>query len=246
MIDAKSAIPEPSPVGTVAEIWRYPVKSMHGERLDRADLRWTGIAGDRQFAFVRSANRARFPWLTGRDLSELVLYRAHYADPANPRESAIRITAPDGQAFDIWDTALARRLGEGAEEPVHPMQLGRGAFDQHPVSVITTATLRRLSERAGREIDPRRFRINIVIAEAPDAPPETDWAGRALRFGETTALRVDEMASRCIMVTLDPDSALRDPKVMRVVAQDFDNKVGCYCVPTAVGGISVGDAVFLR
>jgi hypothetical protein len=218
---------------------------MRGEHLSQAELRWTGIAGDRQFAFVRSANQARFPWLTGRELSELVLYRARYADPAKPRESAIGITAPDGHGFDIWDPALARRLGEAAEEAVHPMQLGRGAFDQHPISVITTATLRRLSERAGREIDPRRFRINIVIAESPDAPPETGWTGRSLRFGGKAAVRIDEMASRCAMVTIDPDSAVRDPKVMRVVAQDFDNKVGCYCVPTALGEISVGDAVYL-
>ncbi len=236
---------EPSPVGTIAEIWRYPVKSMRGESLGQAQLRWTGIAGDRQFAFVRSANQARFPWLTGREYSEIVLYEARYANPSDPRNSGVGITAPDGQDFDIWDSALARRLGEGAAEPVHAMQLGRGAFDQHPVSVITTATLRRLSECAGREIDPRRFRINIVIAEAPGAPPDTAWTGRALTLGQSATIRVDELASRCVMVTIDPDTARRDPKVMRVVARDFDNQVGLYCAPIALGEIAVGDRACL-
>jgi uncharacterized protein YcbX len=185
-----------TPVGRISEIWRYPVKSMRGERLDRAELRWTGIAGDRQFAFVRGASRARFPWLTGRELSELVRYRAHYADPANPRESAIGITAPDGQAFDFWDPALARQLGEGAGEPVHPMQLGRGAFDQHPISVITTATLRRLPERAGHEIDPRRFRINIVMPNRrmrrrkPTGPDGRCVSAKQRRSGSTRWPRV--------------------------------------------------------
>jgi hypothetical protein len=233
------------PIGRISEIWRYPVKSMRGESIERAELCWIGIAGDRQYAFVRSTSHERSPWLTGRDLSDLVTYKAEYADPTDPRRSGVAITAPDGEAFDIWGEALARRIGEKAAEPVHAMQLGRGAFDQHPVSVITTATLRRLSECAGWEIDPRRFRINVVIAEVPGAPLESAWNGRTLSFGETAAVRIDEPVSRCIMVTIDPDSAVRDPKVMRVVAQDFDNKIGLYCAPIALGEIAVGDLVRL-
>ncbi len=234
--------------GTVAEIWRYPVKSMRGERIDRAEFRWTGIAGDRQFAFLRADDRSRFPWLTGRVLPELVLYRACFDDPEDPRNSPVSVIAPDGQSFGFWDPALAQGLGDIAGEPALPMRLGRGAFDQHPVSVVTTATLRRLSSIAGSYIDPRRFRINIVIEETETAPPENDWVGRTLGFGheaKAPALRIDEAAERCVMVTIDPETGKRDPGVMRLVAQNFANRIGLYCAPVALGRISVGDPVTL-
>ena len=238
----------PAPAGAVAEIWRYPVKSMRGEQVETAEFRWTGIAGDRQFAFVRSHDQSRFPWLTGRVAPEVLLNQARYEAGADPRTAVATVTTAQGRTFDVWDPELTRLLSDMAHEPVHPMRIGRGAFDQHPVSVITTATLRRLDARAGGPLDPRRFRINIVIAESPEAPPEADWVGHGLRFGEAEsgpALRIDEAAERCVMVTIDPDTARRDPRVMRVVAQDFANRVGLYCAPAALGRIAVGDPVFL-
>jgi uncharacterized protein len=84
-------------IGTVAAINRFPVKSMGGEAMKRAILRWTGIEGNRQFAFCRAANQSHFPWLTARDLAGLVRYLARYADGANPRASDVAVTAPDGE-----------------------------------------------------------------------------------------------------------------------------------------------------
>jgi uncharacterized protein YcbX len=234
--------------GTVAEIWRYPVKSMRGESVGGAAFRWTGIAGDRLFAFVRTGDRSRFPWLTGRVVPDMVIYRAHHRNQADVHHSDAVVTSPDGRSFEFWDPALASLLGDLAGEPVHPMRLGRGAFDQHPVSVVTTGTLRRLSAGAGREVDPRRFRINIVIAEAEDAPAEIDWVGRDLTFGDDDAgprLRIDEPAERCAMVTIDPDTGSRQADVMRVVARNFDNKVGLYCAPVVLGNVAIGDRVWL-
>jgi len=241
------------PIGVVREIWRFPVKSMRGESLDAAELRWTGIAGDRQYGFVRSLNRSRFPWLTGRDLSELVLYDARYAQGSDPRNSPLAVTAPDGQSYDIWDPALAARLEAASGEPLQLLQLGRGAFDQHPVSIISSRTLVRLGERFGSALDPRRFRINIVIDSPEDAPPDEEWRGKTLSFGvgsddagpDGPALRIDDGISRCVMVTIDPATAERDPAIMRMVAQDFDNKVGLYGAPSVRGNIAVGDSVFL-
>jgi uncharacterized protein YcbX len=235
--------------GRVAEIWRYPVKSMRGEPLDRAQLRWTGIAGDRQFAFVRSRDQSRFPWLTGRTAPEMVLNQARTGPGADPRTATLTVTTADGESFDVWDPELAHRLSALAGEPVHPMRLGCGAFDQHPVSIVTAGTLNRLNACAGAALDPHRFRINIIIAESPDAPPETEWAGRTLGFGEgpaAPALRIDESADRCVMITIDPETGRRDPGVMRMVAQAFGNRVGLYCAPSALGIVKVGDPVWLQ
>lgn len=236
-------------IGHVVEIRRYPVKSMRGERPEKVELRWTGIAGDRQYAFVRSGNRSRFPWLTGRELSELVLYEARYADGGDPRNSSLTVIAPDGRSYDIWDAALATRLETAAREPVHLLRLGRGAFDQHPVSIVSTATHRRIDEAFGSEVDPCRFRVNIVVDAAPGAPGEEKWHGKCLGFGpheNPCALRVDEAIARCAMITIDPATAARDPAIMRMVAQRFDNEVGLYATPVTCGEIAIGDPVYLR
>jgi hypothetical protein len=63
-------------IGIVAALARYPVKSMAGEPMAEADLRWNGIHGDRQYSFYRLGDRGRFPWLSARDLPSLVLYRS--------------------------------------------------------------------------------------------------------------------------------------------------------------------------
>ncbi|HWK44429.1 MAG TPA: MOSC N-terminal beta barrel domain-containing protein [Stellaceae bacterium] len=242
-------MPSVLPIGRVVELWRYPVKSMRGHSLETAVLGWTGIAGDRQYGFVRRMDRSRFPWLTGRTAPRVLLYEPSFAMPDDPRNSALRVTAPDGIVHDIWDNDLTSRLSEEAGEPVIPLQVGRGMFDQHPVSVISTDSFARLDAAFGAKLDRRRFRINIVIEPEGGSLIEAEWAGRSLAFGEADApptLRIDAPISRCSMVTVDPVSAARDASVMRVVAQDFDNRVGHYGAPTTRGVIAVGDRVYLR
>ena len=81
---------------------------MRGEALDRAELRRTGLAGDRQYAFVKDAGRPHFPWLTGRDIPALVLHHARYLDARDPDRSPVRVRTPSGEAFALDDPALAR------------------------------------------------------------------------------------------------------------------------------------------
>lgn len=89
-------------LGTVKAIYRYPVKSIGGETLASVTLRWSGIDGDRQYAFYRAANRSRFPWLTGREVADLLTYSASYLEPENPRHSAVRVSTPEGD-YDVGD-----------------------------------------------------------------------------------------------------------------------------------------------
>lgn len=233
-------------VGTLAEIWRFPVKSMRGERLDPANLTLRGIEGDRQYAFVRSADRSRFPWLTAREVSALVLHEARYESGAAPRTAAVAVTDPTGAARGFWDPALCAALADAAGEAVHPMQLNRGTFDSMPVSLITTASLGAIDAAQGRALDRRRFRINLVVESGTS---EGDWLGGCLRFGDgpdAPALRLHEPIQRCVMVTIDPDSAARDPTVMRTVAQRFGNEVGVYGTTGTAGPLAAGMPVYLE
>src|SRR5678815_3656422 len=109
-------------VGVVAALYRYPVKSMQGEALQSVELRWTGLSGDRQYAFHRAADKSRFPWHTGREVPELVRHVARYVDPADPRKSPLRVTTPDGRSYDIASEDLRMRLSEAAGEELGMMQ----------------------------------------------------------------------------------------------------------------------------
>jgi len=231
-------------IGRVAAVNRFPVKSMMGRALAAANLGWNGIEGDRQYAFVRAGDETRFPWLTGRDIAEMILHRADYLDAANPRHSPVRVATPEGEEFDLRDGALARRLAEMAGEAVRLIQLGRGTFDSAPVSVVTKASLAALGDRFGRPLEPARFRINLILDS--DAS-ERDWLGHTVAFGseEGPRLRLDRPIGRCRMITIDPATAMRDPAILKMVAADFANEVGVYGTPDRPGTLHPGDPVWL-
>lgn len=217
-------------LGKVLGLARFPVKSLAGEALPEAELRWTGLAGDRQYAFVQQGHHGRFPWLTGRDLSEMVRYRPRFMQPEDTRASPVQVTAPDGGEYDLRDAALADRLSAESGKPSALIQMGRGVFDQMPVSVITTASLAMLDRLHGAALDARRFRINILIDS--DAP-ETEWAGRMLEFGDGTRLLVNGPAPRCAMITICPETATRDAGVLRTV--DSTSMAISACMPPPHG-----------
>lgn len=235
-------------VGTVVAVWRYPVKSMRGESLERAELTWNGLDGDRRHAFVLEGDRSRFPWLTGRRASALLRYAPRYDDPANLRKSPIQVGLPEGGALDLHAPALRQRLEQEAGGRLGLIQVGRGIFDSLPVSVMTTATPAAIGAVVPAGGEPRRYRANIVIDAGPDAAHrEAQWVNGRLAFGNAggPALRVNKRIDRCSMVTIDPDTAARDPDVLKAVVAQAENCVGAYASAETPGWVTVGDKVWL-
>ncbi|WP_114951300.1 MOSC domain-containing protein [Sphingosinicella terrae] len=232
-------------VGRVVEINRYPVKSMAADPVTQADIDWQGIEGDRQYAFYRSEDRSRFPWMTARELPEMVRFAPRYRDPEDPKMSPVDVRDAEGRWSSLHDVAFLDRLALTAGCPLGLMQLGRGTHDAMPVSVVTTTTHAAVDAAHGSAVDPRRFRSNIVV----EADVREDrWAGRRLGFGgwdDAAELLVTEMIPRCAFVTLCPDSGARDPAIMRTVAQAFDNKIGIYATAARQGRVRLGDKVML-
>ena len=229
-------------VGTVAALNRYPVKSMMAEPLDRVDLHWTGLEGDRTYAFVKADDESGFPWLTARQVPALVRHQARYADA---KRTTVQVHAPDGRAWDIRDPALLASLSEQARRPVRLVRVSRGTYDAMPVSVLTDTQVAAVGAAHGAPVGAERFRANILLAVDPGAPPERDWAGREMRFGAEARVRLDWAIPRCAMVAIDPDTAAKEPDVVRTVVEAFGNRVGTYCAVTAPGPIKVGDEVTL-
>lgn len=235
-------------VGTVQSLYRYPVKSMRGEQIAMTNLLWSGPAGDRRYAFVRGGNTSRFPWLTGREVPDLLRY-APYFTADNPADAPLRVLTPDGADFAIEDAALRDELAERYGGVVHLLHSGRGVPDSAAVSVIGTATIRDLGEQIGATLDPIRFRPNILLETANDRPyEEEDWLGGLLIFGDrddSARIRLNRKDQRCMMVNLDPVQATQNPAVLKEIVRNRDQCAGLYATTEVIGTIHVGDPVRL-
>jgi uncharacterized protein YcbX len=229
-------------VGRVVGLWRYPVKSMGGEELAEAEVSWHGIAGDRRWAFIRDGVvRSGFPWLTLRERGDLAQYRPSFVDPARPDESPTVVRTPSGATFDVVDPALAAELGPG----VRVLKQDRGIFDTFPLSLITTQTIARLGEVVGARLEVQRFRPNLLVEAADEAPfAEDAWVGSVLRIGGMR-MRVDKRDGRCAVITIDPATAERSPEILRAVVRDREGRLGVYGSTVDPGRVAVHDPVLI-
>jgi uncharacterized protein len=240
----------PIKIGEVEAIFRYPVKSMRGERLEVANLGWHGIEGDRRLALRRINDRGGFPWLTATKLSDLLLFTPCRREDADETDLPTHVRTPDGEEMLVFEEDLAAEVGRRYGAPVQMMHLRHGIFDDASISVIALDTVREISELAGMSPDVRRFRPNVVVRSLRSlAFQEDEWLGGVLSFGEgndAPAIAVTMRDVRCSMVNLDPDSARPAPEVMKAVVRANQNTAGIYGAVTRVGRLAVGQTIMLH
>ncbi len=236
-------------IGHVEAIFRYPVKSMGGERLEVATLGWHGLDGDRRLAFRRMDDRSGFPWLIASKLPDLLLFAPTREDDAQG-DLPTHIRTPDGREMPVFGEDLAGEVGRRYGAPVQMMQLDHGIFDEASISVIAVETVGEIGRLAGRSPDVRRFRPNVVVRLLRSVPfQEDEWLGGVLSFGEgdeTPAITVTMRDVRCSMVNLDPDSASPAPEVLKAVVRANQNTAGIYGVVTRIGRLAVGQKAFYQ
>jgi uncharacterized protein YcbX len=258
-----------SAIGRVDSVWRYPVKSMRGEQLPEIFAAFAGVWGDRLFAFKSSATPVGFPYLTGREAHEMLLYRPRFrhpekaAKPANlaeaeelspilnpvaaePDDLALDVETPSGEVLAIGDPALLRQLAERAGDG-HSLTLlrsERAMTDCRPISLFSLQTAKQLGDEVGSVLDKRRFRANVFLDLGTAAGySENAFVGRKMRIGPKVVISVLERDPRCRMITLDPDTAIPNPEVLRNVARGHEGTAGVYGAVLAEGIIRVNDAV---
>src|SRR5437773_1207142 len=258
-------------VGKVESLWRYPVKSMRGEELDEAFAGFSGIYGDRLFAFRSSASPKGFPFLTAREQRKLLQYRPRYrypdkaARPINLAEAEsmapgvtpvfadtpdliVEIEAPTGETLAIDDPALLRMLREGVSgaPDLTLVRSDRAMTDCRPVSLLSVQSARQLGEEIGTTVDQRRFRANIYLDLAGAGGfAEIGFVGRSVRIGLKVVVSILERDPRCVMITLDPDTGESKPEFLRQVAQAHNGMAGVYAAVLVEGIVRKGDAVEL-
>jgi len=236
-------------IGQVEALFRYPVKSMAGEQLEEANLGWHGVDGDRRLAFRRIENHSGMPWLTASKLPELLLFSPRYKD-SSLKDLPTHICTPDGTDLTLFGDDLAAEIARRHGSPVHMTHLRHGIFDETPISIIASDTMREIGQLAGRDLDMRRFRPNVVVRlPQSGAFQEDKWVGSILTFGEgkdAPAIALTMRDERCSMVNLDTDTASSAPEVMKAIVRVNQNNAGVYGVVTRTGRLAVGQTIFLR
>ena len=256
-------------VATVESLWRYPVKSMRGEELDEMFAGYSGVYGDRLFAFKSSASPKGFPYLTGREQRQMLRYRPRFRDPdkaarpinlteakslsANPvsadlADLMVDVETPTGETVAIDDPKLIDMLREGIEEQHHLTLLRseRAMTDCRPVSIFSLQSARQLAEETGTPVDKRRFRANVYVNLASaEGFAENAFVGRSLRIGPKLVVTILERDPRCMMITLDPDTGEKTPAILKKVAQSHDGMAGVYGAVMVEGMLHKGDSVEL-
>jgi len=209
----------------VAELWRYPVKSMAGERLDRVAVGLDGIPGDRA-VHVRDG-RGRI--VTSRSRPALLAHRATLGPDGEP--------LVDGRPWEAPD--VARDVAAAARDPAARLVRSEGLerFDVLPLLVATDGAI------AAFGYDGRRLRPNLVVGGVAGLA-ERAWPGRLLAAG-TARLGVRTRRARCIMTTFDPDTQAQDVEVLRHIHRAFGGELALDCWVVRPGTVAVGDPVTL-
>jgi uncharacterized protein YcbX len=208
----------------VAEIWRYPVKTMAGEQLQRIGIGPLGIEGDRVVHVEDSEGRV----ITSRSHPRFLGLKGTLGADGEP--------LVDGQPWHSLEVAakVVEIGGPGARLVRYD---GVERFDVLPLLVATDGAIAAFGH------DHRRLRPNLVIGGV-EGLAERDWPGSCLRIG-TVLIGVQDLRQRCIMTAYDPDTLIRDRGITQEIYRRFEGKLALNCFVIEGGEISVGDEVQL-
>jgi len=208
----------------VAELWRYPVKSMAGEKLETAEMSVLGLSGDRELVVVDGSGRI----VTARTKPGLLRHRATIGE-----DGRVQV---DGLDWESRDVAQRVRAAAGPGARLQRMT-GAERFDILPLLVTTDGAVDVLG------VDVRRLRPNLVIGGVAGLA-ERDWEGRYLGIA-SAVIGLADLRARCIMTTFDPETGVHDLGVLERIRRDFDGTFALNAWAARPGRVATGDPVTL-
>jgi len=206
----------------VAELWRYPVKSLKGEQIQEAQITSNGIPGDREIVVLNCAGRI----ITSRTRPKLLRLNGNLGPDGIPTINGLK-----------WDSTEAGELvNQAVGEDVRLMRVPQPqAFDVLPLLIATDGATQFLN------IDHRRLRPNILLANV-NGLNERDWPGRIITIGDLRIQAV-KLRARCVMTTFDPDTQEQDKSVLIKIIRDLDGTTALDCSVIQPGVVRLGDVV---
>ena len=208
----------------VAEIWRYPVKTMAGEKLQRVRIGPLGIEGDRVVHVEDAQGRV----ITSRSHPRFLGHQGTLGLNGEPRVNGWSWSSPEvaAKVVDIVGPGAKLLRYDGVER-----------FDVLPLLVATDGAIAAFGH------DHRRLRPNIVIGGV-EGLTEREWPGVCLRIGKLL-IGVQDLRLRCIMTSYDPDTQIQDKEITRGIYRRFEGKLALNCFVIEGGELAVGDEVQL-
>ena len=241
-IGAVDLSPQTPPVGRIAGLHRYPVKSLSGEALDALTVDERGVRGDRLWALRDPDGKLGSGKTTRRfrRMDGLLGLSARY-DVDVPV-----VTFPDGRSVRGDDRGIHEALSVYVGRPVRlAPEEAVAHFDEGPLHLVTTSALRTLGRVRGHAVDPRHFRPNVVLETDEPGPVEDGWVGRRLAVGAEVVLEVTATMPRCVMVDLAQVDLPEEPGLLKAVADLNRTQLGVVADVVRPGTLAVGDAARL-
>ena len=257
-------------IGKLVSVWRFPVKGMKGEELQEGFISFSGVYGDRIYAFRCSTAPAGFPYHTAREQEDLLLYEPRFRTPAAAKAPpnlveadatapgatpiygertafAVDVVGPNGVTLPIDSADLLTEVRESRDDDadIHLAYSERSLTDCRPISVFNLATVSQLSTELGFPVDYRAFRANMYFELDDAAFAENKLVGRNIRVGEKAVITILERDPRCKMIGLDPDTGKNEPRILQHVVRTHEGKVGVYAAVLVEGVVRPGDPIEL-
>ena len=231
------------------QVWRWPVKSMGGERIRSTRVDARGAGGDRSHAVLHE-HKGEWKPLTAREAPRLLAWRASYPfapdaglHPEHPPYALV--VEPGGEHTYNWnDPRLRAALAEDIGRPVRLHRDVAGIQDLERSLLITVeATRAALAEELGTELDLRRFRPNLHLELDAPAWAEHGWEGATMRFAGGVVVRLLHPCVRCAIPTRDPDTQQKWPDLLRHLDARHRTLFGINARVLQAGRIAAGEAV---
>ncbi len=221
----------------IAEIRRYPVKSMGGESLPYVDLDARGLVGDRWFSVVDQDGKLG----SGKNSSTFRRFDEIFDYSASMVDDEVRVVGPAG-SWRVGDSELDRTLREHLGAEVHVERAtGTPFYDAGQVSLVGTASLEWCREHLDVDGDRRRIRPNLVVSTT-EPFAEEGWAGATIRIG-SVVLTMDRRIERCRMVDIAQEGLAEQRGWLKALGRERDLSLGMYAEIRTPGRIDLGDAV---
>ncbi len=208
----------------VSEIWRYPVKTMGGEKLQRARIGPLGIEGDRVVHVEDAHGRV----ITSRSYPRFLGHQGTLGLDGEPLVDERPWRSPNvtAEVVDIVGPGVKLVRYDGIER-----------FDVLPLLVATDGAIAAFGH------DRRRLRPNLVIGGVQGLA-EREWPGCCLRIGQVL-IGIQDLRLRCIMTSYDPDTLVQDRNITRDIFRRFGGKLALNCFVIEGGDIVLGEEVQL-
>lgn len=221
----------------IAEIRRYPVKSMAGESLASVGVDARGLAGDRWFAVVDAEGKLG----SGKNSRRFRRFDEIFDHSAAMHEGEAWVTSPSG-SWQVGDAELDRVLSERLDVEVRILpETGTPHQDAGQVSLVGTASLEWCREHLGVDGDRRRIRPNLVVGTTEPFVEER-WGGATIRVGGVE-LRIVGRIERCRMVDIAQEGLPEQAGWLKALGRERDLCLGVYADVVSPGSVAVGDRV---